>query len=382
MRTQQRIWSAGSGWQDLGGLDPEPITPDLILVFGSREVLQERPHLLETIQSEHPRAAMVGCSTAGQILGTSVTDDTLIVTGIELSNTRVEVGAVTAAEGESLGEHCGNVLASQLPHEGLRHVLLLSDGLNVNGSDLVHGLVSGLPDGVTITGGLAGDGDSFAETSVLLGMSLSDRRAVAVGFYGGMLRVGHGCLGGWDPFGPERAVTRSNGNVLFELDGRSALELYKSYLGDYAKDLPSSALLFPLSVQLPNGEGSVVRTVLSVDHDEQSMTFAGDIPQGARARFMMANFDRLIDGAQGAADQSAALMDGDAELAILISCVGRKLVLDQRVEEEVEGVRDALGDRPALCGFYSYGEVSPLVPEQSCELHNQTMTITTFAEVE
>ena len=97
---------------------------------------------------------------------------------------------------------------------------------------------------------------------------------------------------------------------------------------------------------------------------------------------MKANFDRLIDGATGAAGTGrVALGTATPELAILISCVGRKLVLKQRVEEEVESVRDVLGESVVLTGFYSYGEISPFTPGAKCELHNQTMTITTMAEV-
>ena len=205
---------------------------------------------------------------------------------------------------------------------------------------------------------------------------------VALGLYGDRLRVGYGSLGGWDSFGPERLITRSRGNVLYELDGTSALQLYKTYLGEHAQGLPATALLFPLSLRTQENTEPVVRTILSVDEDEQSMTFAGDLPQGGYARLMKANFDRLIDGATGAARTSAAAIGSasPADLAILISCVGRKLVLKQRIEEEVESVREVLGEHPALAGFYSYGEISPFTPGARCELHNQTMTITTFSE--
>jgi hypothetical protein len=195
------------------------------------------------------------------------------------------------------------------------------------------------------------------------------------------LRVGYGSLGGWDPFGPERLITRSKGNVLYELDGHSALELYKKYLGEHAQGLPATGLLFPLSLRVKAGETGVVRTILSVNEQEQSMTFAGDVPEGAYARLMKANFDRLIDGAIGAAKTSyQAIGSTSPDLAVLISCVGRKLILKQRIEEEVEGVRDILGERTVLTGFYSYGEISPFAPGAKCELHNQTMTITTFSE--
>jgi hypothetical protein len=169
--------------------------------------------------------------------------------------------------------------------------------------------------------------------------------------------------------------------VLYEMDGNSALELYKKYLGEHASGLPATGLFFPLSIRTSAGTAGVVRTILSVNEEEQSMTFAGDIPEGAFARLMKANFDRLIDGAIGAAKTSyQALGSASPDLAILISCVGRKLVLKQRVEEEVEGVRDILGSHTVLTGFYSYGEISPFTPDTKCTLHNQTMTITTFLE--
>ena len=176
-------------------------------------------------------------------------------------------------------------------------------------------------------------------------------------------------------------ITRAEGNVLYELDGQSALSLYKKYLGDLAAELPGSALLFPLSIRTEDGGTSVVRTILSVNDADESMTFAGDMPVGAYARLMKANFDRLIDGASLAANESQETIGTPGpDLAVLISCVGRKVVLGQRTEEEVESVREVLGERTAIAGFYSYGEISPFTASTRCELHNQTMTITTFSE--
>jgi hypothetical protein len=258
---------------------------------------------------------------------------------------------------------------------------VFSEGLKVNGSELVKGLTAALPHSVTVTGGLSGDGQRFASTYVVWKGKPERGSIVAAGLYGPALRVGYASLGGWDSFGPERLITRSRNNVLYELDGHSALELYKQYLGEHAADLPASGLLFPLSLRTTRDATPVVRTILAVDENEQSMTFAGDVPTGAYARLMKANFDRLIDGAAGAARVS--YQAGGAtppNLALLISCVGRKMVLQQRIEEEVEGVRDIMGERTVLTGFYSYGEISPFTPSARCELHNQTMSITTFTE--
>jgi len=337
--------------------------------------------VIEEVARRYSRAAIVGCSTAGEICGNRVFDDTLVATGIRFDRTRVQLASIDLRSVPGSRE-AGAALAQVLEAPDLAHVLVLSDGLQVNGSELTAGLCARLPRDVSITGGLAADGSRFERTIVVAGREARSGIIAAVGFYGSRLRVGYGSLGGWDPFGPERIVTRSAANILYELDGQPALALYRRYLGDYAKDLPSSGLLFPLLVRVGDEDPGVVRTLLAINEADQSVTFAGDMPQGSLARLMKANFDRLIDGATGAARVNAdALGARTAELAILISCVGRKLVLGQRIEEEVEAVRDVLGPGPVLAGFYSYGEIAPFMPGARCDLHNQTMTITTMTEV-
>jgi hypothetical protein len=257
----------------------------------------------------------------------------------------------------------------------------LSDGVQVNGSALVDGTTQHLPEDVTVTGGLAADGDRFERTPLWLDAVLEVPSVVGIGFYGDRLHVGHGSLGGWDPFGPHRRINRSEGNVLYELDGHSALELYERDLGPYADELPASGLRFPLAIQGSEDAHEIVRSVIGVDEEDQSITFAGNVPEGAYARFMKTNNERLLDGAIGAAESSREqLPAGSVDFALVISCIGRKQMLQQRVEEEVEHASDELGEESALIGFYSYGEISPAHTTTQCELHNQTMTITTFAE--
>lgn len=379
MQVEQRVWTAKNGWEGTdaaGKLD----SAGLVLVFGARDVLQAAGERLSELRQRYPKAVMIGCSTAGEICRTSVLDNSITATAVKFKNSEVK-GAIVEFEEGSGSADVGMRLACALKGEDLRHVFVLSDGLEVNGSALVKGMAAGLPQGVNITGGLAGDGSRFQETFVIWNGELRKHSVAAVGFYGKKLQVGYGSLGGWAPFGPERLITKSNGNVLYEMDGRSALELYKSYLGEHAAGLPATGLLFPLSVRFGEGEAPLVRTILSVDEAERSMTFAGDVPEGAYARLMMANVDRLIDGATQAAQTCGQVTEVfPPELAILISCVGRKLVMKQRVEEEVEGVHAVFGDEAVLTGFYSYGEISPFKSGERSELHNQTMTITSLKE--
>lgn len=377
MRIEQRRWMRDTGWTP--GEKPALGDAHLVLAFGSAAIIGD-PERLRELADAYPGAVSMGCSTAGEIYDTHVTDDSLVTTAIRFEHTRVE-GACVNIDGCAGSFEAGERLARSLSRDDLVHVLVLSDGIKVNGSELVRGLLSQLPAGVTATGGLSGDGDRFQRTAAFVGGPPREGQIAALGLYGRGLKVGYGSLGGWDPFGPERLITRSQGNVLYELDGQPALALYKAYLGEHAEGLPSTGLLFPLSVRVGHDGREVVRTILAVNDGEQSMTFAGDLPEGTYARLMKANFDRLVDGANEAARTSyEAIGSSSPDLAVLISCVGRKLVLRQRTEEEVEAVRRVLGERTVLTGFYSYGEICPAAPDANCELHNQTMTITTLSE--
>ena len=354
-------------------------SPQLVFVFGNRKHF-ESDAVFERTKTQFPDSHIMISSTSGGILDTRVYDDRLIATAVELEKSVLKT-ARTNIGNEENSYAAGKSLGGQIDKAGLKWLFVLSDGHLVNGSELVKGLNDEFNGDVPITGGLAGDDADFEKTLVGLDGPPSEGEIIAAAFYGDDLKVGHGSYGGWDPFGPERYITRSEGNILYSLDDQSALQLYKNYLGDLAHELPSSALLFPLSIKIGDQDTAVVRTILDIDEDKQAMVFAGDMPEGAKARLMKANFDRLVDGSIAAASSSMLPFKTDnPQLAILISCVGRRLVLGQRVAEELEESRNIIGSKATITGFYSYGEISPLVSSNSCELHNQTMTITTLAE--
>lgn len=373
MKVQQIIYSDDTPFK------PFSFNPDLVFCFGNRELL-ELTSLTTQLHNLYPDAVFSGCSTAGEIAGESVNDNTIVFTGIKFKNTPLASADIALADVGFNSEKAGRQLVSQLPTNGLRHVFVISDGLTVNGTELVKGMHAGLPPEVTLTGGLAGDGPKFIKTVIIQPTGVvSGERVAAVGFYGDSVSIGFGSRGGWDSFGLDRLVTRSHENILFEIDNQPALDLYKSFLGEKAIDLPASGLLFPLSMRDSEDRAPLVRTILGVNEEEKSLTFAGDIPQGSFVRLMKANNDRLITGAREAAIAANQGMDNEPEFALLVSCVGRKLVLKQMIEEEVESVSEVL-KAPFIAGFYSYGELAPFNKNASCELHNQTMTITTFRE--
>jgi hypothetical protein len=379
LRLETLVHDPRLGWSSLlpTGLD-SPAT--LVLAFGASQLV-DRPEPLHALVAAFPRACIVGCSTAGEIAGARILDGAVSVAVAAFDATQLR-RASAPLPSAAASHDAGRAIAAELVRDRKpRAIVVLSEGVGVNGSELIAGINSVTRGEVVVTGGLAGDGDRFQRTWVLDEGGPRAARVTAVGLYNDRLHLGFGSQGGWDIFGPERHVTRSKGNVLYELDGTPALALYKRYLGDRASGLPATALLFPLAMRQKDADGQrLVRTILSVNEDEQSMTFAGDLPEGSLVQLMRANFDRLIEGAADAALQSrSGQITSGPTLAVAVSCIGRRLVLGERAEEEVEVVSNALPENSALTGFYSYGEFSPH-GLGSCELHNQTMTLTTIAE--
>jgi hypothetical protein len=380
MRVAQLSWSDTAGWANASG---DRSNANLVFFFGARQALACGARYQE-LRAMFPDAHILGCSTGGQINNDDVTDDEIAAAAIRFDTTQLRVACEPASSPEG-SRACGGAIGRALAAPDLAGIFVLSDGLNVNGSELVAGITGAVGKGVSVTGGLAGDGADFRETLVGADCAPCKHVVGAVGFYGPAIRIGHGSAGGWDEFGPRRQITRSRGNVLFEFDDEPALDLYERYLGEEeVQGLPGSGLLFPLRIfDLERPDHDIVRTILAVDREARSMTFAGDVPEGWTAQLMRGNFDRLAAGAALAARQA---VDGVGEnrsgdqVAILVSCIGRRLLMGQHTADELEAARAEFGPRISQLGFYSYGEISPHRVSGVCELHNQTMTVTTIAE--
>lgn len=349
-----------------------------VLVFGSKNLLLKH-QICDELKILYPKAYLIGGTTAGEIYNTIATENTISATAIYMEKTDVEFSSVMI-DADKYSEAASD-LVSKLSTKGLRHVFILSEGININGSKLVDGLIHSLPENVTLSGGLAGDGTLYKETFIIANDYPKKNCLVAIGFYGNQVRFGYASIGGWAPFGIERIITKSKDNVLYELDDKPALALYKEYLGEYAADLPASGLYFPLMVRSADSKRTFIRTIQRVDETRNALVFSGDVPEGYYSKLMRSNSDKLIDGSRQAAKKSLVTLGKDhAQLAILVSCVGRKLVLDQLTSEEIDAARGVLKEDTIFTGFYSYGEISSPDKNAICELHNQTMTITLITE--
>lgn len=355
-------------------------TANLVLVFASPTFFGH-PGFAEKLRQVYPQAHLLGCSTAGEITDAGVEEGSCTLTALQFEQADLRPAATHLMDmSDSLG--AGERIGQQLAAEDLRAVLLFGPGVQINGSALVRGLAAVVGETVTIIGGLAGDDGAFRETFTLGDAGVANNAVVAVGLYGEHLAFAHGSFGGWEPFGPARRISRCDGNVLYELDNEPALDIYKRYLGEHAEGLPATGLLFPFALLgEDHAEVGLIRTILGIDEANGSLTLAGEVPDGGYLRLMHASTDRLVNGAEAAAEAALSMRDVPGlRLAILVSCVGRKLVMGSRVDDEVDAVADVLGQETFVTGFYSYGEISPFAPGVACKLHNQTMTITLIGE--
>ncbi|WP_190810937.1 FIST signal transduction protein [Flagellimonas sp. S3867] len=375
MKVNQAKRFKGGEWDFI---QDQPLKEPLVLVFGDRFLL-ESEELYKEIRKLYPDGHLVFGSTSGEIIETNVFEESITLTAIEFERTKFEIVSENVSDFVDI-EKMGLAISNQFNAKKLNHMFIVSDGSFVNGSGLIDGLESVEGFQASITGGLCGDGARFEKTLTSYNENPKQGEVVAVGFYGEDLEVSYANFGGWTPFGPERTITKSEGNVLYEIDGKPALDLYKKYLGEKAAELPQAALLYPLTVQQNDQSEPLVRTILNIDEDANSMILAGDVPLNSKVQLMMSTMDDIAEGASNAAELAMRDRKSKPELAILVSCVGRKLVLDQRTEDEIEEVADIIGDQAKITGFYSYGEMAPFAGKNECQLHNQTMTLTLMSE--
>ncbi len=359
----------------------EEIKPHLLIAFGAPNFFSQSD-FFKKLEGRFSNSQILGCSTAGEISEDGVSLESCVLTAIHFDKEpKFKTASARFAQGSD-PEETGKKLGEQLKAPDLKSIFILSLGVGINGSALIKGIQSAAGTTQILTGGLAADYGAFKKTYTLLNGEISSDSVIAIGFYGDHIHFGYSSRGGWETFGAIRRVTKAKENILFELDGQSALEVYKKYLGDKAKDLPASGLLYPLAILNEDQTNSgVVRTILGIDEKVGSLVLAGDIQEGGRVQLMQSTYAGLVSGARTAATEAKNMSKTDNNsLGILISCIGRRLVMQDDIVEEVDAVKEVFGSKSIVTGFYSNGEIAPFQQVKNCKLHNQTMTITYLTE--
>lgn len=263
-------------------------------------------------------------------------------------------------------------------------LLVFPDGMGGDGIRVIEGLHSVLGSGFEIVGGYLGDDERFESTfqyydgkiyrDTIVGLLISGR---------GEFITGIGVRSGFRSIGNRFYCTAAEGNVVKKFEEERALDLYKKFLGEArSRRLPGICLEYPFGLideksSIQGKEYFQLRCGLAVDHTMGTISLAASVPEGSPITLTAASRGEIIDGAKLAAQQARDSLQGAKPLAIfMFSCVGRKLVLGRRTQEEVTAVRKILGEDVPLIGFYTYGEMGPIdkMKEELAitKFHNET----------
>lgn len=319
----------------------------------------------------------VGCTTDGEISTAGFSNGSAVLAGIATDQINFQVAYTSGISRD--GDWAGRQLAEALSRTS-RHVQVLSDGLTGNGSAIARGMTAVFGPDVPISGGAAGDSRQFKRTWQFIGNRVLSDSAVAIGMSGNF-HVGTGVRSGWFPAGMPRKVTRARGNVVYEFDGEPALAVYRMYLGPLADKLPAIGVQFPFGIvdeSLGLGKDPILRAPMALSEQDGSVTFAGEVPEGATMVLTTGGLGESLLEASAEAARRALFDLGNSTPAMIFfySCMARKIVLGPRTGEETSRICSVIGKRVPITGFYTYGEYCPSKRGSECMLHNETATVT------
>lgn len=325
--------------------------------------------ILDTIAAEFPDLDLIGGTTDGEmssILGFQQDSLTLML----FCSSEIEIRAAVAyqvSQNPSGVAEAAVVRAKDQLTQPLKFCIAIPESLTTNTSAILTGLRSGLGD-IPIFGGAAADQIKdqqqtyqFYKTNVL-----SD--AVPILLFAGNIRFSHGVASGWQPVGKRCQITKAQDNIIYEIDGKPALDFYQYYLDNFSVDAA-----YPLAVFAPGQSDFFLRGALRNDSETGSITFSGNIPVGSAIQITDASLDDIITASK--ASLNAALRDYPGEhpdAALFFSCAWRRFIMGTRTNEEFRTIRDTLGAAIAGCGFYTYGEIAPFPSQTASFFHNTT----------
>jgi hypothetical protein len=359
--------------------------PDMLWAFGAISYDQQR--LLEGIHAVSAGIPLIGCTTDGEISSSGLSEESVVVLALACDDIKFHTTHATSLSQDSY--LAGVNIGQAFKNCKCEYIQIFSDGLTGNAVKVIDGIQSVLGKSIKIAGGTSGDGGLFIQTYQYYNDQVLTDSIVAVAFEGNFsLGMGSGC--GWFPVGTTKQITKSDGNTLYELDGMPALQVYEKFLGRYASQLPAVGVEYPLGLlgSHDDDEGDeyfLCRATMGVDREKKSITFAGDVPQGALVKMTMGNENDVIEAGRKAAEDALAEMkinskDIRAKAIFLYSCMARKIVLGSRTGEEIAEIRKKVGNNVPIIGFYTYGEYAPSGKRKQARFHNETVTLTIIGQ--
>jgi len=320
--------------------------------------------LLSELTQLLPDAVIIGSTTDGEIMDGKVSSGNVVLSFTQFEHTTLKV---TAIEHKIDGYYSGQYLAKELIGDETKLLIAFADGLHTNGDNFLKG-ISSVNDDVLVAGGHAGDGFEFKKTIVFTKEHIFENGAVGVSLNSKLLHVNTDYNFYWHPIGNELTVTRAEGNRIYTIDGKSAVDIYAHYLGDeIAKGLPGIGIEFPLIV---NRNGFDVARSVMVKMDDGSLLIAGDLNTGEKVRIGFGSRKEIIKASYAIANN---ISKKPSEVIFVYSCTARKHFMGSEIESEILSLENIA----PVSGFFTYGE---FFTSNKNELLNQTMTLLSLSE--
>lgn len=347
--------------------------------------------IASTLKQRLPDVPTIGCSTDGELSSDGLSVDSVCLMVLSSETVRARAGAIQALSNGSFD--AGARLAGELRSETSRVLFVLPDGLTGNGSAVIRGAQEVLGPDFVIAGGTAGDRGRFKQTTQIYnGQAMTDSLPGLMLESDEPLDLGFGVMAGWKPLGIGKKVTRAEGNTVYEIEGKAALDVYTTFLGDKASQLPAIGVEYPFALVdetglvdeagLRDGESYILlRAPMVVDHDTGAVTFAAEIPQGSTIKMTRGKSVEVVEASREAASRAKERLGGDPDVVFFFSCMARKIVLGRRTNEEIRVAQEVFGADVPMAGFYTYGEIANCGQRRPiCRFHNETATFLAIRE--
>lgn len=262
------------------------------------------------------------------------------------------------------------------PADRSRAMLLFADTKSRDAAEVVHGALGVAGAGIAWCGGGTGSLDPDGSAALFAnGRALCDHVvAVTLDCHA---RVGVGIKHGWQPTGPPAMVTRANGTLVEELEHRPAFDIYRAAAEEAGQHLDADefvrfAMSHPLGIPQADGE-YLVRDPLALE-EGGALRFLAGVPDGAIVRMMEGTPAMLVEAARDAASMARKDVGAPIGGALVFDCISRFLMLGDRLQDELEACRGALGDDVPVLGCLTFGEVGAFGARLP-QFHNKTMVV-------
>lgn len=351
--------------------------PTLAIVFTS--IKQDREAVCALLSKAG--VAIFGATTSGEFIDGEIEQGSIVIMLLDMNPAYFKIAFLET------GEHTTIDNAKQLGKEGKNTFsnpafIIASGWLHIDGEKISEGIIEGFGKEVTVFGGMAGDDLALVAPLVFTNDKSSVKGLLAIIIDEDKIAVNGIATCGWKAVGTTKTVTKSDGNIVYTIDDKPALDMVMKYLGvdidlDSGKDVVTHiGAYYPLQLEREN-VAPVMRTAMFANKEDRSLICAGNVPQGSKVRFSLPPDFDAIEQVVEECNELKIEKQPEADALIMFECISRHLSFGIMMKEEIEHVQQVWN--APMAGFFCYGEFGKSKTGKH-EFHNNTCCVVALKE--